>query len=53
MAKIITKTAQEYRQIHSNRIKKDIDSLLEQTRGMWREKDGLIYQTNIRDEWDM
>lgn len=52
MAAIIREAIQEYRRTHSDRMKTDLDSLLEQTRGIWRGEDGLTYQSNIRDEWD-
>jgi hypothetical protein len=52
MAQIIREAIQEYRRTHSNRIKTDLDALLEQTRGIWRGEDGLTYQTNLRNEWD-
>lgn len=52
MAHIIREAIQEYRHNHSTQIKTDLDSLLEQTRGIWQGEDGLTTQNNIRDEWD-
>jgi type III secretory pathway component EscU len=30
----------------------NFDGLLERSRGLWREGDGLSYQRRIRDEWE-
>jgi hypothetical protein len=52
MAQIIRNAIDEYRKNHSDDIPTELDSLLMQTKGIWKNKDGLSYQSNIRKEWD-
>lgn len=49
---IVRIALQEYRRHHDRGVVvSDVDSLLQQTKGIWENKDGLSYQIDIRDEW--
>lgn len=53
MAEIIRKAIKEYRKKQSQVMANTaIDALLEKTSGIWPNRDGLAYQTRIRDEWE-
>jgi hypothetical protein len=41
MAQIIRNAIKEYRQKHSNTVSTDIDSLLQETKGIWEGEEGL------------
>lgn len=51
MASVIRLAIKEYRKKNKMMAMTDINTLLNQTKGTWPEKDGLKYQIKIRNEW--
>lgn len=52
MAQLIRIAIKEYRQAYEKQTHTEIDHLLQQSKGIWSNDDGLKYQTNLRKEWD-
>jgi hypothetical protein len=51
MAQLIRIAIKEYRDAHQEPSYTEIDYLLQQSKGIWPNEDGLKYQTNVREEW--
>ena len=49
-AELIRQAVRRYRE--SEPEARSLQQLLEETSGIWKGKDGLAYQIEIRDEWD-
>lgn len=52
LAELIRIAIKEYHQSNRNLDRSDFDQILEKTKGIWSEEEGLIYQDKIRDEWE-
>lgn len=50
MTEIVRRALALYRRQSGERP--SFDELLERSRGLWREGDGLAYQRRLRDEWE-
>jgi hypothetical protein len=50
MTEIVRRALALYRRQSGERP--SFDELLERSRGLWREGDGLSYQRRLRDEWE-
>lgn len=52
MTALVRDAIRRYRRAEASRSPEGIDSLLEATKGVWTEGDGLKYQRRLRAEWD-
>lgn len=52
MTQLIRIALKEYRKAHQTQAYTEIDDLLQQSKGIWPNEDGLKYQTKIREDWD-
>ncbi|WP_200861511.1 hypothetical protein [Methylohalobius crimeensis] len=52
MTEIVRRALQLYRRQTEQPPQPGFEELLEKTRGIWSEKDGLDYQIRIRSEWE-
>lgn len=52
MTEIVRRAIKAYRLQLEAESRPDLHSLLEQTKGIWKDGDGLAYQQKIRSEWN-
>ncbi len=53
MAELIRRAVKKYRTDSSHKDEPlSLDDLLQQTRGIWSQGDGLEYQNRVRSEWN-
>lgn len=52
MTELVRRAVREYRTRHARGELRRVDDLLEQTRGCWKQGDGLRYQDTLRDGWE-
>jgi hypothetical protein len=52
ITEIVRRAIKAYRFQLEAESRPDRDSLLEQTKGIWKDGDGLAYQQKLRSEWN-
>lgn len=52
MTEIVRRALRRYRLEAGPPPEPDLDPLLKQTRGLWRGREPLAFQTRLREEWD-
>lgn len=52
MTELVRRAVHEYRERCGRGQPRELDELLEQTRGCWRQGDGMRYQEFLRDDWE-
>ena len=52
MTELVRRAVREYRERYGRNEPRHFGELLEQTRGCWRQGDGMRYQNLLRDEWE-
>lgn len=52
MTAIVREALAAYRAQQNRKRKPDLEDLLKQTSGTWKQGDGLAWQRRLRDEWD-
>lgn len=52
MAEVIREAIRAHRKRMDSKTTTDFNTLLMNTRGIWKHGDGLVYQNKIRSEWE-
>lgn len=52
MAELVRRAIKHYRKCGKFAARSPIEMALQQTGGIWKNEEGLIFQTRIRDEWE-
>ncbi|TVS14267.1 MAG: CopG family transcriptional regulator [Wenzhouxiangella sp.] len=52
MTRLVGEAVSEYRMRQEAQDRPGLETLLTETRGLWRQGDGLAWQERLRNEWD-
>lgn len=52
MTELVRRAIRLYRAREQSLQRRDLQAVLERTRGLWKQGDALAYQQRLRDEWD-